>query len=96
MSTGSRTIRVEFYGIPRLRAGVAEAIVELSGDSCTLADVLRVLAKRFPGMASECLRDDRLGDGFAVNIGGSRFVVDTQEVVRAGESRLVLSADAGG
>ena len=40
------SIRVEFYGIPRRRAGVAETLVDIDGESARLGSALVLLGAR--------------------------------------------------
>ena len=89
-------IRVEFYGIPRRRAGTSEASVDVFDGGAALRDVLREIGRRFPELAAECFDGDRLRDGFAVNVGGQQFVTDFDTRLRDEDSVLILSADAGG
>ena len=86
------TIRVEFYGIPRQRAGVAETTA--TGDR--LGEVLADLETRFPGLAECCIEDGRLRKGYVANLAGKRFVTDPATPLTSEESLLILSADAGG
>jgi molybdopterin converting factor small subunit len=90
------SIRVEFYGIPRHRAGVAEAIVEVSAATAALKDVFRQLGARFPELARDCFDQDGLRDGYAANINGECFVSDVATPLPDGSCLLILSADAGG
>jgi molybdopterin converting factor small subunit len=92
----SRTIRVEFFGIPRARAGVSETSVELTSDASTFAAVLANLATRFPDFGTQCVMSDTLGDGFAANVAGERFLRSGQDLISAGDTLLIFSADAGG
>jgi molybdopterin converting factor small subunit len=87
------SVRVEFYGIPRERAGV-EAI-ELRGPA-TLGQALAMLRGRLPGLAASCLDDDRLKSGYLANVNGERFTTDPAAILRPGDALLILSADAGG
>ena len=89
-------IRVEFYGIPRQRAGTAEADVTIPADDARLADVLRRLAADFPALAETCIETDRLKAGCAVNVNGERFVTDRAARMVDGETLLFMSADMGG
>jgi molybdopterin converting factor small subunit len=84
-------MHVELLGVPRERAGVAE--VELHAD--TLGQLLIALAARFPSLG-ELITADRLQPSVVANLNGDRFVSDPQTQLRAGDSVLILSADAGG
>ncbi|MDP6469248.1 MAG: MoaD/ThiS family protein [Pirellulaceae bacterium] len=90
------SIRVEFYGIPRHRTGVATTTVEIAGTTALLIDVVRRLSDRFPNLARDCFDQDGLRDGFAANVNGERFVSDASTPLVDGSCLLILSADAGG
>lgn len=85
-------VTVEFYGIPRQRAGVEAAPAQ----GRLLGDVLCDLAARFPRLAETCLDGGRLRAGYVANLNGRRFVTDPQTALAAGDRLLILSADAGG
>ena len=82
---------VEFLGIPRERAGVAE--VEL--DAETLGQALTSVVARFPALR-ELITADRLHSSIAANLNGDVFVTDPNTSLAAGDRLLLLSADAGG
>ena len=89
-------IRVEFFGIARQRAGVAELTIALPRTEAALAEVLGELAARLPDLSGEWIADGRLHASLTANLDGVRFVSDPATVVRDGQSLLILSADAGG
>jgi len=84
-------MHVEFLGIPRERAGVAE--IEL--DARTLGQALSRLAARFPALR-ELITADRLHASVAANLNGDQFVSDPNTSLAADDRLLLLSADAGG
>lgn len=86
------TVRVEFFGIPRQRAGTPRA--EILGR--TLGEVLRGTAEQFPALRGECLEDGRLRPGYLANLNGRQFVTDPDTPLADGDCILILSADAGG
>jgi molybdopterin converting factor small subunit len=86
------TITVEFFGIPRARAGTAATTAQ---GRC-LGEVLSDLAGRFPEFARDCLDGNRLRPGFTANLRGERFVTDPQTPLAEGDTVLLLSVDAGG
>jgi molybdopterin converting factor small subunit len=90
-------IRVEFFGIPRQRAGIAETVLEFNGDEAIeLRTLFRILTQQIPSLEGECLRDGQLSKGYIVNIDGQHFVSDSQGAVSDGAAVLIMSADAGG
>jgi molybdopterin converting factor small subunit len=82
---------VEFLGIPRARAGVAE--VELEAD--TLGQALTVLATKFPPLR-ELITTAGLHPSIVANLNGDVFVSDLATVIARGDRLILLSADAGG
>jgi len=89
-------IQVEFFGVPRQRAGTDVTTVELDKDKAYLSDVLLILADRFPELSETCFDGGRLRSGFVANVDGRRFVTDPHTPLSDGESLLIMSADAGG
>lgn len=84
-------MRVEFLGIPRERAGVAE--LELEAE--TLGQLLATLEGRFPAL-KDIVEAGRLRSSFAANLNGDQFVSDPLTRLTANDCVLILSADAGG
>jgi len=85
-------VRVELYGIPRRRAGIAA----LEIDGARLGDVLRALGTELPVLNEVCLDGDRLRQGYLANINGRNFVSDPATPLQPGDAVLILSVDAGG
>ena len=85
-------ITVELFGIPRARAGVA--VTQASGES--LGEVLSELAAKYPELAETCIDGTALRPGFAVNLGGERFVTDPATILSDGDTLLLLGLDVGG
>lgn len=91
-------ITVEFFGIPRQRAGLALLELPLPGceDTATLGEILKALAERLPDFARDCVTDNRLKPGYIANINGQQFLADPKAPIADGETLLILSADVGG
>jgi hypothetical protein len=85
-------VTVEFFGIPRQRAGRAELTVPPS----TVAELLAHLEQTCPGLKGLKQGDGRLSPHYLLSLDGQRFVTDVQEMLRPGDRLLVLSADPGG
>ena len=85
-------VAVELFGIARARAGVAQTTAE---GNC-LGDVLTDLATRFPELAEACIDGCHLRPSFTANVSGQRFVTAPETPLRAGDTVLLLSMDAGG
>ena len=82
---------VEFFGVPRERAGVSQ--VEVQAD--TLGQLLGTLAARFPSFG-QLMNANQLHPAFAANLNGDRFVSDPGTPLGKNDCVLILSADAGG
>ncbi len=91
------TIEVEFFGIPRARAGVASLSVLPGCHSATIGEILRELAIACPEFAESCLsRERELLDGYVISVDGRCFVSDAELAIKPEQTVLILSADAGG
>jgi molybdopterin converting factor small subunit len=86
------SVTVEFYAIPRQRAGVAS----IDAPDGPVSRVLIEIGRRLPEFARECLDGDRLKLGYIANINGNQFVSDPAAELHDGDSLLILSADVGG
>jgi molybdopterin converting factor small subunit len=84
-------MHVEFLGVSRERAGVAE----LSVQADTFGRLLGTLADQIPGLA-ELIAVDRLHPSLAANLNGERFISDPQTPLRDEDRVLILSSDVGG
>jgi molybdopterin converting factor small subunit len=85
-------ITVEFFGIPRQRAGCAETTVR--GE--TLAEVLAALEHAHPGLHGLRGADGGPARQFLLSLDGTRFLSDPGQRLEPGSRLLLLSADAGG
>jgi hypothetical protein len=83
---------VEFFGVPRLRAGRAELAVSPG----SVTEVLAAVERECPGLAGLRQADGRLAPQYLLSLDGRVFLTDLKRKVRAGERVLLLSADAGG
>jgi molybdopterin converting factor small subunit len=84
-------MHVEFFGVPRERAGISE--LEVHAD--TLGQLFGALAQRVPSL-SEIIQNDRLHPAFVANLNGDRFVADPETRLGTDDCVIILSADAGG
>ncbi|MCS6852369.1 MAG: MoaD/ThiS family protein [Gemmataceae bacterium] len=85
-------IIVEFYGIPRRRAGRSELEVWAG----TVGEALAAVERACPGLSGLIGPDGRLAPHYLLSADGRRFGLALSEPVRDGERLLLLSADAGG
>ena len=84
-------MHVEFYGVPRQRAGISQFEV----DAGTLGELLGTLAAKIPSLR-ELMEGDGLNASFVANLNGDRFVSDPETALAHDDCVLILSADAGG
>jgi molybdopterin converting factor small subunit len=85
-------VTVEFFGIPRQRAGQAELAVP----SGTIAEALLAVEKACPGLAGLIQLDGKLTPYYSLSVNGRRFTTGLQQRLAPGDRLLLLSADAGG
>ena len=86
------SIRVEFFGVCRQRAGVASIDV----DADDLRTALLEIGSQLPKFADVCIENGRLKPGYIANINGRSFTSDPATPLVSGDAILLLSADAGG
>ena len=84
-------MHVEFFGVSRDRAGIAE--IDVQAD--TLGQLLGTLATRMPKLA-ELIVVDRLHPSLAANLNGTAFISDPQTPLGQDDHVLIVSSDAGG
>lgn len=89
-------IKIELFGVPRLRAGVAEFFVDLDDTEPTIRNVLKQVRNRFPQLGPECFSGSQLRPEYMISISGKRFTRDMEETLNESDSLLILSSDAGG
>jgi molybdopterin converting factor small subunit len=85
-------IAIEFYGVPRLRAGTSV----LQVDGSTVGEALRDLGRVCPALEDAVICGDTLHEAFKLSLNGDRFVSDPETPLKDGDVLLLLSADAGG
>jgi molybdopterin converting factor small subunit len=88
-------MHVEFFGVPRERAGLAE----LNVNAGTLGQLLGTLADQIPSFGNFVSTDaagSRLHPAFIASLNGDRFVSDPGTPLAEHDRVLILSADAGG
>lgn len=84
-------MHVEFFGVPRERAGVSQ--LEIQAD--TLGQLLGTLAARLPPFG-KLMDTGQLHPSFVANLNGDQFVTDPGTPLTENDCVLILSADAGG
>ncbi len=86
------TVTVEFFGVPRLRAGRPDLRVS----AATAGEALAAIAAACPALANVRQADGRLAPQYLLSLDGEHFVTDLAETLPNGARLLLLSADAGG
>lgn len=86
------SVLVEFFGVPRSRAGQATLHVAPG----TVGEVLSAVERACPRLAGLVQADGRLAPQYLLSIGGRSFITDLTQRLGAGEELLLLSADIGG
>jgi molybdopterin converting factor small subunit len=84
-------MHVEFFGIPRERAGISELEVQ----AATLGQLFGTLSARIPSLG-EFISTAGLHPAFVASLNGDRFVSDPKTPLGHDDCVLILSADAGG
>jgi molybdopterin-guanine dinucleotide biosynthesis protein A len=92
LASAPPVVRVEFFDVARMRAGVPSIEVEAT----TLGEALREAAERLPSLAPDVVREGRLAEHWRVSVDGGRFVTDPATPVPPGGAVLLLSAQSGG
>ena len=85
-------ISIEFYGIPRLRAGTP--VIRLQAD--TVGEALQELGRVCPALENLVLKESVLHRAYQLSLNGEQFITDPTMSLRDGDVLLLLSADAGG
>jgi hypothetical protein len=83
---------VEFFGVPRAKAG--RPTLRVAAD--TAGNVLRLVEAACPDLAGLVHPDGRLAPHYLLSLDGREFVTSLDRLLRPGDRLLLLSADAGG
>jgi molybdopterin converting factor small subunit len=83
---------VEFFGVPRARAGRNELELPIG----TVAEVLARIEAACPGLKGLRQADGRLASHYLLSLDGREFLTDLNHSLSPGDRVLILSADAGG
>ncbi len=94
---GAVRVKVEVFGAARIRAGAAEVEV-LVLPPADRGSLVAALADACPNLVGHGIRNDRtdLEEGYIFNRDGLAFLGEGDFTVRAGESLLLISSQAGG
>jgi molybdopterin-guanine dinucleotide biosynthesis protein A len=88
---------VELFGVARLITQTRQVSLALPSGA-TLSHAFAALAEKLPALVGRVITPDGNGlvNGYACNVNGVEFVRTTAAKVHAGDSIVILSADAGG
>jgi molybdopterin converting factor small subunit len=86
------TVTVEFYGLPRARAGCPSVVVS----AATVGAALAAVVEACPSLVGLRQEDGRLSSQYLLSLDGERFLTDLDHPLQPGDRLLLLSADAGG
>ena len=89
-------IQVEFYGTVRRVAQTADTVLATIDGQIRLGEALAILAGRFPALAETVFRGNRLRDGYLASVDGERFLTEPTDVLRDGQTLVLMSSDVGG
>jgi molybdopterin converting factor small subunit len=82
---------IEFYGIPRERAGRTEITVQ----AATVGEALLEVERHCPGLRG-LFTAGRLAEHYRLSLDGRQFLTDSGQRLSDGARLLLLTADAGG
>jgi molybdopterin-guanine dinucleotide biosynthesis protein A len=88
-----RRIHVEFFGVPRRRAGVGRLDIE----GTTLGEALRALARACPALVGSVLTTEGAVQSTAiVSLNGNRFTTEPSTPLADGDTLILLDVECGG
>jgi molybdopterin converting factor small subunit len=85
-------IRVELFGVPRLRARTGCLEVE----AASVGEALRALAGACPALDGTVIHGRGVHPAYRLNLNGERFVESAEMPLNDGDTLLLLAADVGG
>ena len=85
-------IRIELYGVPRLRAGTAR----LSVKGVNVGEAIDAMAAVCPALSDHVFNNGLIHAAYKLSLNGERFVSDRATPLNDGDILLLLSADVGG
>ncbi len=83
---------IEFYGVIRLRTGVAS----MQTTAGTLLEVLRRVQTQFPELAPDYLRDGQAVAHLLVSLDGGPAIDRPELAIQPGTTLVLVSAQSGG
>ncbi len=86
------TVKVEFFGVPKLKANVPMTHVEAEN----VSDMLNELSRKLPEFGQACIKEGQLSTECLLSLNGVQFTRDVSIPLQEGDEVLILSADVGG
>ena len=90
--TQTNAVTVEFFGVPRQRAGRAQLVVSAG----TIIETLKQVGQACPALNDLVQAGGKLAPHYALSLNGQKFLRDLDQLLTPGDRLLLLSADAGG
>lgn len=87
-----RSVVIELYGVPRLRAGRRECAVQ----AASVAEAIVALARECPALSGVVISNGQLLPAYRLSLNGQQFVTDPTTRLAPGDSLVLIAADAGG
>ncbi len=85
-------IAVEFFGVPRLRAGTGRVTLEAT----TLGSALAGLGRVCPVLEGSVIQAGTIHPAYRLCLNGDRFVTEPETPLADGDVLLLMAADVGG
>lgn len=85
-------VLVELFGVPRLRAGRPACTVT----AASIGDAMAALESQCPQLSGTVLANGWPLPAYRLSLNGNSFVTDPAVRLQAGDSLILLAADAGG
>lgn len=85
-------IKIELYGVPRLRAGTGLVSLE----AADVGSALIALGRACPTLEGSILMAGRVHPAYKLSLNGDRFVDEPETTLLEGDVLLLLAADVGG
>jgi hypothetical protein len=83
---------IEFYGVPRLRAGMSRLTVA----GASVGEAIDAMALACPSLSGHVFQNGSVHPAYKLSVNGERFVSDRSILLSDGDTLLILSADVGG
>lgn len=85
-------VRIELFGVPRVRAGRRECTVTAT----SVAEAVSALEHQCPELTGCVIVGGRLLPAYRLSLNGERFISDPNTRLNPDDSLVLVAADAGG